>query len=115
MTDKSLSDDAKYDYLFNNTDSYKWKRPSVIRLGLSNNGNKNFLISMDVESRFYKETDININVWEYAGTPDWSTVWIFSGGFELFPFLKTRKFHSGQDILLFHSYILLIYIMEQVF
>lgn len=94
--DGSLSDDRKYEYLFPDNDRYKWKRPAIIQLGVVYKGIKNSLISLDAESRFYQDTEIDINVWEYAGEPDWKTLGIVRVGVELFPFNNKKiPFRAG--------------------
>lgn len=93
---RNLSEDKKYEYLLPLENKYKWKRPSVFRAGFSYKGIKNALFSFDIESRPYSNTDISLNVWEYAGLPDWQNIWMIRTGIESFPFKnKNIPFRIG--------------------
>ncbi len=77
---KSISHDNAYAYLFPAYENTIWKQPMVIAAGISFSGLKRWQFEADFESRQYKSSNVQINLFEFGGKPEWSDVNIFRLG-----------------------------------
>jgi len=79
---KSISSNTLYSYLFPKYNSTKWHQPLVIGIGASYYGIKDWLFEADFETRQYKNSEVQINLYEFGGNPVWETVNILRIGVE---------------------------------
>ena len=84
--DKSISKDKSYNSLLPNYDHLKYEMPLILGVGFAYTGFKDILFTMDFETRQYKKSDLQINLFEFGGRPNWENMNIFRLGTELFPF-----------------------------
>lgn len=80
--DKSISSNPLYSYLFPKYDHTEWKQPLIIGCGISYSGIKEWLFEADFETRQYKNSNVQLNLYEFGGIPVWETVNILRVGVE---------------------------------
>ncbi|GEM_PF-3401574 len=86
----SVSDDALFLPSLPPYDQTSWNMPLVLGFGLAYTGIKKWTFCLDAEFHPYEESDIQINLFEYGGQPNWKHTHIFRAGVEGRPFKKTK-------------------------
>jgi hypothetical protein len=81
-TAKSISESPVYSYLFPQYDNAKWNQPLIIGVGIAYNGVKDWLFEADFETRQYRSSNVQLNLYEFGGKPVWETTNIFRAGVE---------------------------------
>ncbi len=77
---KQISANRLYEYLFPNYESTDLNMPFVIGAGFSYKESANWLFEADYESRQYKSSDVQLNLYEFGGKPVWNNINILRAG-----------------------------------
>jgi len=84
-TEKDMSPEGLYQRFLPLYDQAEWEMPWIIGFGFAFTGNEKWTFTLDLESRHYKESDVRLNLFEYAIGPNWKDPLILRTGLELFP------------------------------
>ena len=74
-----------YKYLLPKYDETEWNQPMVVGAGVSYYGINSFLFEADFEIRKYKSSNVQINLYEFGGSPVWQDIKIFRAGIQYKP------------------------------
>ena len=88
-TTSSISRDSLYRYLLPHYDETVFKLPLIFGIGLTYEQKKSFILSIDIESQKYSDNNIQFNLFEYGGKPEWINLFIFHAGIEFYPLNST--------------------------
>lgn len=83
---KGISADGLYQNLLPDYDRIDWETPVILAAGIAYTGPKNILLTIDVERRLYEESELQLNLFEFGGRPNWKDTNIVRVGVECFPF-----------------------------
>ena len=81
----TVSADKLYKSLLPSYESVDWALPAVLALGLAYRIEDKLLIALDFESQPFERSEIRINLFEYNGQPDWTTLRVLRAGIEYRP------------------------------
>lgn len=84
-TRTDISEDNLYHNFLPKYSSANWKMPLVFGIGFAFTGFKNWLFTLDLESQQYENSDIQVNLFEFGGQPNWKDIKIIRAGLEFFP------------------------------
>jgi len=85
-TTSSISQDSLYHYLLPHYDKTLFKLPLIFGIGLTYVQKNSFILSIDIESQKYSDNNIQFNLFEYGGKPEWINLFLFRAGIEFYPF-----------------------------
>ena len=71
---KQISADQLYKSLFPDYDRTDWNLPLIVGTGFSYNGIDDWILEADFESRQYKSSDVQLNLYEFGGKPEWGNI-----------------------------------------
>jgi hypothetical protein len=77
---KQISANRLYEYLFPDYESADLNMPFVIGAGFSYKESANWLFEADYESRQYKSSEVQFNLYEFGGQPAWNSINILRVG-----------------------------------
>jgi hypothetical protein len=86
----SVSNDPSFVPSLPPYDQTSWNMPLVLGFGLAYTGIKKWMFCLDSEFHPYEESDVQLNLFEYGGEPNWKQIHIFRAGVEGHPFKKTN-------------------------
>ena len=89
-TQKDISQNRLYEYLFPDYDETKWKMPMVVGMGFSYSFFRDWILNLDLERQYYKKSELSLNLYEYGGLPNWKDLTIIRSGIEFYPFKNNR-------------------------
>ena len=84
-TEKNMSEDRFYKSLFPGYEQTKWNMPLIFGVGFAYTGYKDWKFTLDLETRQYKESDVQLWLYEYAVGPNWRDINIVRTGVEFYP------------------------------
>lgn len=86
----NISEDKLYANYLPDYSKTTLKMPLTLGIGFAFTGIKNWLFTLDLESRQYKNSDFQINLFEFGGQTYWKDIKIIRTGLEFFPFSGTK-------------------------
>ena len=84
--EKATSQNDLYGTLLPKYDQTAWKMPLMLGLGFAFKGIERCLLTFDFESRRYRESDVQFNLYEFGAPLQWDPVPVFRAGIECRPF-----------------------------
>jgi len=78
----SISENKLYENLFPDYSETTWNLPSILGLGLAYTFDRHLSLALDVEYRDYSSSEVDLNLFEYGGSPTWDNVLIYRLGLE---------------------------------
>jgi hypothetical protein len=81
-----ISENRDYESLFPAYDRTTWKLPLIVGVGFAYTGYKNWLFAFDFETQRFEESNLQLNLYEFGGQPNWKCINIFRAGVEVYPF-----------------------------
>jgi hypothetical protein len=88
--EKKTSPNDLYGTLLPTYEKTVWKMPLMLGLGFAFKGINGCLLTFDFESRRYRESDVQFNLYEFGAPPQWEPVSIIRTGIEYHPFPSSR-------------------------
>jgi len=92
---KSSSEDKFFATYLPNYQRTTWKMPLVLGAGVAYSGLKDWILMFDFETRQYRKSNVQLQLFEYGRVPDWNHIEIFRTGVEYHPLENRIPFRFG--------------------
>ena len=98
-TETSLSENRLYENLFPSYSETTWNLPSILGLGVAYTFDQHLSLVLDIEYQNFSSSEIELNLFEYGGSPTWEKVLIYRLGLEKESGKSGLPFRAGYAII----------------
>lgn len=89
-THTQISENREYEAFFPDYERLDWKLPMIVGVGFAYTGYRDWTFALDFESHRFEKSEVQLNLYEFGGRPNWKTANVLRAGIEFYPFHRKR-------------------------